>query len=221
MQQLSLALAKPASYAPEDFVVTDANRDARQWISRWPDWPGRILSLFGPAGAGKTHLAHCWLQGGGYLFSEEELARLSPRELLHLGRRLVFKYRGGALPEEALFHLINLVREEEAGLLILSTEAPARWRINLADLASRLRALPSCEVLPPDETLLEAVIAKRFADLELRVPQEVTRYIVTHMPRTFAAVQQVVQLLDQQSLQAKKNITLPFVRQVLQRHGLA
>lgn len=222
MQQLTLGLSRPASYAPEDFIITPANREAWSWIQLWPAWNGRILALYGPAGSGKTHLAHCWLSGGqGYLFSEEELARIHPRQLLQMGERLVFKYRRGALPAEPLFHLINLVREQSAGLLILSENAPARWDVALPDLASRLRAIPAVELTAPDEELLVAVIAKRFADLELRVPAEVVRYIVQHVPRTFAAVQQVVLLVDRLSLEAKKNITVPFVRQVLQAHGLA
>ena len=56
--QLTFDLAlPPPTYAREDFVVADGNREALAWIDRWPDWPAPALALSGPAGSGKTHLA--------------------------------------------------------------------------------------------------------------------------------------------------------------------
>ena len=41
----------------EDFFVAEANRDAVEWIDRWPDWPGPGLVIHGDRGCGKSHLA--------------------------------------------------------------------------------------------------------------------------------------------------------------------
>ena len=61
VNQLTLDLAlPPPTYAREDFVVADGNREALAWIDRWPDWPAPALALSGPAGSGKTHLGRIW-----------------------------------------------------------------------------------------------------------------------------------------------------------------
>ncbi len=59
---------------------------------------------------------------------------------------------------------------ERGGSLLLTTPAPpAALPIALADLASRLRALPVAGIAPPDDALLAAVLVKHFADRQLRV----------------------------------------------------
>ena len=64
--QLTFDLAlPPPTYAREDFVVADGNREALAWIDRWPDWPAPALALGGPPGCGKTHLARIWAARAG------------------------------------------------------------------------------------------------------------------------------------------------------------
>jgi chromosomal replication initiation ATPase DnaA len=70
------------------------------------------------------------------------------------------------LDERALFHLLNLVREEEAILLITRVGARDLGR-RLPDLASRLRAIPVGALSAPDDALLRAVMVKLFADRQL------------------------------------------------------
>ena len=61
VKQLTLDLAlPPPTFAREDFVSSDGNREALAWIDRWPDWPAPALALSGPPGSGKTHLARIW-----------------------------------------------------------------------------------------------------------------------------------------------------------------
>ena len=71
------------------------------------------------------------------------------------------------LDERALFHLLNLMRQQEAFVLMTARTAPATWRVELPDLASRLRAIPTVELHAPDDALLRAVMVKLFADRQL------------------------------------------------------
>jgi chromosomal replication initiation ATPase DnaA len=57
--------------------------------------------------------------------------------------------RPRALDERALFHLLNLMRQHEAFILMTTRTLPAAWRVELADLASRLRAIPTVELRRP------------------------------------------------------------------------
>ena len=44
------------SLGGEDFLVAPSNREAVDWLDRWPDWPSPALVLYGPPGCGKTFL---------------------------------------------------------------------------------------------------------------------------------------------------------------------
>jgi len=60
------------------------------------------------------------------------------------------------------FHLLNLAREQQA--FVLPTRARHRQHgARNRDLGSRLRALPSVCLAPPDDTLLRAFLVKLFA----------------------------------------------------------
>jgi chromosomal replication initiation ATPase DnaA len=114
-----------------------------------------------------------------------------------------------------LFHFLNRLRELRGSLLLLHREAPARWPVQLPDLASRLAAIPAIAVAEPDDTLLAAVLSKHFADRQLTVGDDVIDFLVRHIERDFAAAATAVAAIDQAALSSRRRITLPLVRQVL------
>ena len=65
--------------------------------------------------------------------------------------------------------------------------------------------------------LIQAVLVKLFADRQLRVAPEVVRFLWPRMERSFEAARRLVDALDAASLAAKKEITVPLARQVLER----
>ena len=73
----------------------------------------------------------------------------------------------GRFDERALFHLLNLAREDEAFVLLTARTSPAGWPLSIRDLASRLQALPVVTLTAPDDALLRAVLVKLFADRQL------------------------------------------------------
>jgi chromosomal replication initiation ATPase DnaA len=214
-RQLALALAHDESFAREDFLAGASNADALKLIERWPDWPDRALALVGPEGAGKSHLAAIWAEASG-------ARRLSARalgetDLLHAlaTGALVVEDVADDLNERALFHLINLMREEEAYLLITARAAPGRWTVALPDLTSRLRAIPAVTLAAPDDALLRAVLLKLFADRQLGVDESLISYLVTRIERSFAAARAAVDLLDHEALQLKRPVTRALAAEVL------
>ena len=56
-RQLTLDLGHAESFARDDFLAGPSNAAALATIERWPDWPAPVLSLVGPEGSGKSHLA--------------------------------------------------------------------------------------------------------------------------------------------------------------------
>ena len=217
--QLTLDLAlPPPTYAREDFVVADGNREALAWIDRWPDWPAPALSLNGPTGCGKTHLGRIWAaRSGAIAMTGANLDGMSVADLTSLAATSPAIVIEGAerAPERGLFHLYNLVRERGGHMLLISDEPPARWSIALPDLASRLRAAPAVAVAAPDDELLGSIILKQLADRQLHASAGVVQYLVSHMERSADAARRVVAALDGRALIERREIDRRLAMDVL------
>jgi len=122
---------------------------------------------------------------------------------------------GNADAQAALFHLHNLSWAEGGHLLLSGIDAPARWPLELPDLASRMQAADVARIDPPDDDLLAAVVAKMFADRQLQVEAEVIRYLTLRMDRSFATARDLVAQLDALSLIEQRPITKPLAARVL------
>jgi len=206
-QQLPLDLPVRAAMGAADFVVSDCNRDAIAWLDRWPDWPNSILAIYGPAGCGKTHLAHVWQTRSNARFLAAGFAGPPPEGNLVLD--------AARLAEEDLFHLINHVRAAGFSLLILDREAPARWTVGLKDLASRLAGIPAVAVTPPDDALLAALLVKHFSDRQVAVKADLIDYLTRRIDRSFAGAATAVEALDRAALARGGPVTVKLARDVL------
>ena len=219
MAQLPLDLGHRASFGGEDFLIAPCNQAAVAWLDRWPDWPGPGLAVHGPAGCGKTHLAHVFQAGATARLLITADLPLTPAPMLLAGARAAVLDGGPPLAERALLHLINYIAEIGGHLLIVAAEAPARWPIALPDLASRLAALPAVRIDPPDDRLIEALLIKLFADRQLAVPPEVVTYLTARVERSFEALRRLVGLLDRESLARRRAVTLPLAREIVEREN--
>lgn len=199
-RQLALALDHAESYAREDFLPGSCNEGALALINSWPDWPARTVALIGPEGSGKTHLATIWAAAAGArVVSAHSLGETDPRDALATGA-LVVEDAAANIDERALFHLLNLAREEEAYLLFTGRIAPSVWPVSIPDVVSRLRALPAVMLQAPDDAMLRGVIVKLATDRQLAFDESVVSYLSTHIERSYAAARAAVIALDKEAL---------------------
>lgn len=190
-----------------DFIVGEPNRAALDLILRWPDWPGRSVLLIGPTGSGKTHLVSIWAaRAGARMVPAAALGHLDPLGLA-AGGPIAVEDVGPGVDETALFHLVNAVRETGHDLLLTMQEEPGAWGLRLPDLLSRLRAASPVRLREADDGLLEALLAKLFADRQTTVDPQVIRWLARRMERSFAAATSLVDRLDREALAAKGPIT--------------
>jgi chromosomal replication initiation ATPase DnaA len=215
-RQLVLDLPHRTALGRDDFLVSRSNAEAVAFIDRWPSWPGYALALIGPRGSGKTHLAEVWRRmSNARLVTAEALAEGDVPSLLSSGALVVEDAPGPRLNERALFHILNLAREQQAYLLVTSSEVPATWNPALADLASRLKALPVAILGFPDDDLLRGVLVKLFADRQIAVDEAVISYLLARIPRAPAAARALVAEIDRRALEEKAEVTRNFVASVL------
>lgn len=128
---------------------------------------------------------------------------------------VVVDHAGEEVPEQALLHLYNAVREAKGHILLVSRESPARWSIDLPDLQSRLKGMVTVKIHPPDDATIGAVMLKLFRDRQISVSDEVVAYAVMRMPRTFSAARTLVDVVDREALAQNRRITVPFIRTIL------
>jgi chromosomal replication initiation ATPase DnaA len=215
-RQLAFVLPHEESLTRDNFLEGPANEAALALIEAWPEWPGRTIWLAGPEGAGKSHLAAIWAEtSGARITAAHALTPANVPAALATGALVVEDLRAGDVDERALFHLLNLAREEAAFVLITARELPTSFEIELKDLRSRLRALPVVSVLPPDDQLFRALIIKLCADRQLTVDEAVVGYLANRIERSYAAARDMVALLDREALRLGRPITRSFAAEIL------
>jgi chromosomal replication initiation ATPase DnaA len=215
-RQLALALPHAESLSRDDFLEGPANAAALALIDSWPDWPNRIMLLTGPEGSGKSHLAAIWAeQAGARSTTAHALTAAAVPGALATGALVVEDLNPSSFDERALFHLINLAREDQAFVLITARVPPAAFQVELRDLRSRLRAVPVVTLLPPDDQLFRALIVKLCADRQLGIDETVVSYLTTRIERSFAAARRAVELLDSEALRLGRPVTRALAAELL------
>ncbi len=216
MRQLILDLLPEAPPCLANFVV-GGNAETLTGLAAWLAGDGRNASLFiwGEAGAGKTHLLRA--VGGDALYFDAavhgtlaEIDRPSPR--LHIVDHIEALDAPGQV---ALFNLFNRLGAAGGKLLTGAQRPPLQLKLR-EDLRTRLGSglIYRLHALSDDEqrAALEAQAAAR----GLRLPPEAISYLLSRAPRDMRSLSALLAALDLYSLEHKRAITLPLLREVLQ-----
>ena len=207
-RQLAFALPHAESFSRDDFLEGPGNAAAVELIDRWPNWPNRVVMLVGEPGSGKSHLAAIWAaNSGARATAARALSAGAVPGALATGALVIEDVAPSGLDERALFHLLNLARQEEADVLMTARTQPAGWALELPDLLSRLRAVPVVTLAPPDDALLRALIVKLCLDRQLNVDEALVNYVASRIERSFAAARKAVALLDAEALRLRRPVT--------------
>ncbi|WP_441242138.1 chromosomal replication initiator DnaA [Tardiphaga sp. 768_D3_N2_1] len=215
-RQLAFALPHAESLSRDNFLEGPANAEALRLIDCWPDWPNRVMLVVGPEGSGKSHLAAIWAEEAGArsTMAHSLTAATVPGELV-TNALVVEDLNAGGFDERALFHLLNLARQDNAYVLITARVAPAAMEVELRDLRSRLRAIPVVNLMPPDDGLFRALIVKFCADRQLSIDESVVSYVASRIERSFAAARHTVELLDSEALRLGRPVTRALAAELL------
>ena len=181
-----------------------------------------IIYLFGPGGAGKSHLlqAACHLAGNGALYLPlAELTSYSPQEVLQGIEDMSLvclddldAVLGNEDWELALFDFYNRARQTGCRLLLSADAAPRALAVDLPDLRSRLAWGVVFQMAVGSDEFKQQILSFRAARRGLQMPPEVASYIVTRAPRSLARLLALLDQLDAASLAEKRSLSIPFVK---------
>lgn len=212
MSQYTIPLLLPADYSSENFISSACNEEAIHWIQRWPNWSSHALLLVGPTGCGKSHLGHMWATTANAItLSAETLGNDIP------DHNYLVEDINKLRDERALLHLFNYSRENKRHLLLTSASPIAQLEFTLPDLISRLKALPVATIKEADDDALAAAMRKQFADRQIKVDEDVIAFLTSRMERSFAHLRALVEHLDKTALEHKRNLTIPFIKHLLDK----
>lgn len=216
---LSPALSWAHLYAGNNAECVQALRDAL------PMSQAGQFYLWGGKNVGKTHLLQALCReamdsdrSAFYLslafanqWQPEVLQNLSQYQVVCLDDVQVIY--GQSEWEEALFHLYNQVNEAGALWLVSANALPERCV--LSDLKSRLLAGPVYHIQPIQDQELAPALMFLAQSYGLDLGEGCSEYILTRLARHMAALSHCLEQLHLASLQAKRRITIPFVKSVM------
>ena len=192
--QLPLDLEAPDAFSRDKLMVNDAVQTVLDILLAPQTWLGNHLIVLGPKGSGKTHLGHVFAetQGAQFLTAAETHA-LDTTDL----PPVAFVVDDAEVADEsALFHLSNHVQKADQQLVLLTEKHPLLWEPEIADLASRLRAMRLLTLSEPDDALLSAILKTLFARRFIEPTTDTLDYIARRMQRSVGAAQKIVTDLE-------------------------
>jgi len=196
--QIALPFQWPADADERDFIISDANRLAVKHLEHWSLWPVMATVLTGPRKSGRSLL--------GRIFASKTGGR--------------FVDNADSQDEEKLFHAWNAAQAERRPLLLVADLPPAKWRLRLPDLRSRLLASPHVAIEEPDAPLMAGLIEKLLHARSLAAPPEVIRYVVPRIERSYIGIGRIVDALDEAALARRKAVSLKVARDALATMGV-
>jgi DnaA family protein len=213
MRQLILELLPEAAPSLDNFVA-GGNGEALTGLAAWllPDNREPLLFLWGESGAGKTHL----LRASDARYID---AAIDP-ELAAIGEALDFYAidNVGLLGESgqiALFNLFNRLRAAGGRLLVAAAVPPLQLKLR-EDLRTRLGSGLIYRLQPLTDAERSEAISAQATARGLRLPPDALNYLFVRAPRDMRSLTAFMTALDRYSLEHKRPITLPLLREVLQ-----
>lgn len=187
----------------------------------------RYIYCYGPAGVGRSHLlqACCHAQSTQQkpvfylpLCHVDELSPDILDGLEHFSLVCIDDVNavmGKPSWEEALFHFFNRARDNHVGLLISANMSPKQLACRLPDLQTRLASGLVIEIQPLTDPAKKVALQMRAANRGMTMSDEVTHFLLRHYSRNMRDLFVVLDQLDHASLVAKRKLTIPFVKAVL------
>ena len=221
MKQLALELSACADPSFGNFV-TGANAEvvcALRALAQG-EHAERFFYLWGAPGSGRTHLLAAVVATSvrkpALLANARDgagtIADFEPQGLLALDG--VENLEANA--QASLFNLYNRIRAASGALVVSGSLPPGGLPVRL-DLATRLAWGLVYEVRALSDEDKAVAMRERALEHGFALPQDACEYVLRHGRRDLPSLLALIDSLNRYSLETRRNITLPLVREVMSR----
>ena len=192
----------------DNFFVNYTNQEAHNIIINKSF--GQNIFLLGPRKSGKTDLLNIWSEKNRSIKFQNNF-----NEVIKLKKNVSIDnilQRN----EEEIFHIINHCNLFNLKILGTSSIELTSCEYKLKDLFSRLRSFYHIKINQPDEEMCKIYMTKLFYEKQIIVKnKEIFDFIFNRVTRTYNNIYLLVDRIDKLSLQKKRQLTIPLIKEIL------
>ena len=224
MNQLGLPISLNTSMLLESLV---ANKELLRLINQlFVDENSSEVFIYGASGQGKTHILH------GAVLKALELDKNAiyidciepfPEHILDFLDQVHFisfdnVHLISSKNQEIFFDLYNQARQSQILILVSADSLPSDLEV-MKDIKTRLSLAAVYKLEELNDELIMRVIDSQMSQRNLSINSGVYEYLFKNYSRDLKLLLATLNDLDKASLQAKKAISIPFVRKFLNLHN--
>ncbi len=185
------------------------------------------LYLWGESGTGKSHLlqAACKQAADNELHVAyiplKQFEELSAEMLHDLGELdLVcvddIEFVAGQREwQQGLTWLYNELRDNQHSMIISGNKSPTNIYLEIEDLKSRLGWDQIAQIKSPDDDLKIEILKQKANARSFELTDEVIEFLIRRVDRDLGSLITVLDKIDHASLAAKRKVTIPFVKELI------
>ena len=224
MNQLGLPISLNTSMLLESLV---ANKELLRLINQlFVDENSLEVFIYGASGQGKTHI----LQGAVLKALELDknaiyidCSQPFPEHILDFIDQVHFisfdnVHLISSKNQEIFFDLYNQARQSQILILVSADSLPSDLEV-MKDIKTRLSLAAVYKLEELNDELIMRVIDSQMSQRNLSINSGVYEYLFKNYSRDLKLLLATLNDLDKASLQAKKAISIPFVRKFLNLHN--
>ena len=193
----------------ENFFVNSTNQNAYNLIS--DICFKQNIFLFGPRKSGKSHLINIWKEKNDALIYKDNLI-----EIINSKKNVAIDDVLELQSEEEVFHIINHCKLFNLKIFSTSSLNLNSYSHDLNDFYSRLKSFYFIEIKQPDDEMCKIIMTKLFYEKQIIIKNnEIFNFIFNRVNRTYSEIYSVINKLDVLSLEKKKQLTIPLIKEIL------
>jgi len=169
-----------------------------------------LFFLYGPNKSGKSFLGQIWLKKYSAIKYKNNFELIINNKCNILIDDLL------TFDQETIFHIVNNSILHKLKILIISDKKLNEIDFRFKDLSSRLKTFSNLEIKHPDDEMLLAILTKLLLEKQFIInSNDIFDFILRRVERSYKAINDIVNKLDILSLEKKRQLTIPLIKEIL------